>query len=385
MKKAYNEVWVDNIDNQQIIKEWHEEKMLSSEQYIEAKQQFPVGFYQPNIFVEIGLFLFTNIAVSATFGFLAITFFSALLDTSLGFSAVSFMYGAALIFLLEKFIKNKNLYRSGTDNALLYVAIGSFITFILAITDFKLSAYLYSGMFLIVLIPFLMRYGDPFVAIGLYATWIGFWYTLMIEFPIGKIILPFVIMIVSAIGYALVKMWRKKDNSAYYTDSQICIETACLITFYLGGNYYIVREGNAILNNLQDSRQIDFAPLFYIFTIFIPLLYLFFGLKRQDRKMVMVGILTFAFSIFTYREYNSTFPLEWVMTLGGLALIGFSIFCIWLLKTPRWGLTYQQSEASKYRDFEAFMVSQVLPHQGHGGKTKFGDGDFGGGGAGSGY
>ncbi len=52
MKKAYNETWVDNIDNQDIIREWYDEKVLSKEQYDEVQKLFPVEFYQPNIFIE---------------------------------------------------------------------------------------------------------------------------------------------------------------------------------------------------------------------------------------------------------------------------------------------------------------------------------------------
>ncbi|RFS18012.1 hypothetical protein [Emticicia sp. C21] len=386
MKKAYNETWVDNIDNQDIIREWYDEKVLSKEQYVEAQKLFPVEFYQPNIFIEFGLFIFTNLAISATFGFLAVTLLSSLIETSIGLGVVSVIYGVSLVFLLEYFIRTRKLYRSGTDNAFLYVAIGSFLTAVFAFTDFKLSLYSYYFVSLLIFIPFLLRYGDPFVGIAIFVVWICFWFTLTIEWPIGKLIVPFVIMGASVISYVFANWWKKKDNSCYYTDAQICIETGSLITFYLGGNYMVVREGNALLNGLTDSSQISFASLFYLFTVIIPFVYLFFGLKNQDRKMVMVGLAAFGFSIFTYRYYFSVMPLEWALTLGGAALVGFSVWGIWFLRTPKWGLTYQQTQTSKYRDFEAFLVSQALPHQGgQGGKMKFGGGDFGGGGSGDKY
>lgn len=384
MKKAYNETWVENIESQAIVREWYEEKVLSQEQYTEARKLFPVEFYQPNIFIEFGLFIFTNLAISATFGFLAITLLEPIVETSLGLGIVCVVYGVSLVFLLEYFIRSRKLYRSGTDNALLYVAIGSFLTAIFAFTDFRWSLYAYYFLSLIVFIPFLLRYGDPFVAIAIFVVWICSWFTLTIEFPIGKLIVPFVIMAVSVISFVFARWWSKNDKSAYYTDAQICIETGSLITFYLGGNYMVVREGNAILNGLNDSTQISFAPLFYLFTLAIPFIYLYFGLKQKDRKMVMVGLAAFAFSIFTYRFYFSVMPLEWAMTFGGAALVGFAVWGIWFLRTPKWGLTYQQTQASKYRDFEAFLVNQALPH-GQGGKTKFGGGDFGGGGGGGSY
>jgi hypothetical protein len=385
MKKAYNETWVDNIDNLSTIREWYEEKVLSKEQYDEAQKLFPVEFYQPNIFIEFGLFIFTNLAISATFGFMAVTFLSGLIETSVGLGVVSLVYGVALVSLLEFFIKSRKLYRSGTDNALLYVAIGSFLMAVFAFTDFKLSLYSYYFISLLIFIPFLLRYGDPFVAIAIFVVWICFWFSLTIEWPIGKLIVPFVIMAVSVMSYLFAIWWRKKDDSCYYTDAQICIETGSLITFYLGGNYLVVREGNAMLNNISTSTQVSFAPLFYVFTLIIPFAYLYFGLKNQDRKMVMVGILAFVFSIFTYRFYFAVMPVEWALTLGGAALVGFAVWSIWFFRTPKWGLSYQQTQASKYRDFEAFLVNQALSNQGQGGKMKFGGGDFGGGGAGSKY
>lgn len=385
MKKAYNEIWVDNIENQEIIQEWYDEKVISAEQMEEACKEFPIGFYQPNIFIEFGLFIFTNLAISATFGFLSVTLFSSIIETNIGLAIICLIYAVSLFFLLEYFIINKKLYRSGTDNALLYVTIGLLLTAIFAFTDFKLALYGYYLIMFLVFIPFLLRYGDPFLAIGIYVVWVGFWFILLLEFSIGKTIMPFVIMLVSVVAYVFVKWWKKKDDSAYYIDAQICIETSALITFYLGGNYLIVREGNAMLNNLSSSVQISFAPLFYFFTVVTPLAYLFLGLKNRDRKMLIVGAFCIVFSIFTYRYYFSVLPLEWALTVGGTALVSLAIIAIRYLKTPKYGISYQQSKESKYRDFEAFLVSQVLPQHGQGDKAKFGGGNFGGGGAGSNY
>ena len=54
MKKAYNETWVENINNRKTIDDWFLKKIISDEQRKEAYQVFPVGFHQSNIFVKIG-------------------------------------------------------------------------------------------------------------------------------------------------------------------------------------------------------------------------------------------------------------------------------------------------------------------------------------------
>lgn len=70
MKKAYNETWVENINNRKIIDDWFSKKLISDEQHQEGYQAFPVGFHQSNIFVKIRLFLFTCLAASAGLFFL---------------------------------------------------------------------------------------------------------------------------------------------------------------------------------------------------------------------------------------------------------------------------------------------------------------------------
>ncbi|PLK45032.1 hypothetical protein [Emticicia sp. TH156] len=386
MKKAYNETWVDNIENRNTIKDWYDEKVLSKQQYDKAIDLFPVNFYQPNMFIEFGLFMFTNLALSAAFGFLSITIFQDILNTSTGLAIISLIYCVLLIVFLEYLIRKRKLYRSGTDNALLYVAIGSLLTAIFSFTDFKWHISAYFLVSLLVFIPFLIRYGDPFVAVGIYVAWIALWFSLAIRYPAGKDLLPFIIMGVSAVGYFITRWWQNKNASAYYADAQICIEAGALITFYVAGNYWFVREGNAFLNNLATSVQIKFALLFYVLTVAVPAVYLVWGLKKQDRKMVLVGVAAAWFDVFTFRFYFSEIPIEWAMTIGGAFLASFAVWGIWFFKTPKWGLTSKQTLSAKDRDFEAFLLSQVLPHQTQqGNKMKFGDGEFGGSGSGSRY
>ncbi len=386
MKKSYNETWVQNIDNQAIIKNWHEQKLLSDEQFEAAKKEFPVGFHQSNIFVKIGLFIFTNIVASGSLGFLSLFLVAIISESTTGFGILSLIYAGIFFYFLEFFIKNNNFYRSGADNALLYAMLGSLFSFFLAISDFDLPVWVYCAISLAILLPALLRYADPLVAIGLFISWITLWFNLMTKFPVGKLILPFVIMLVSAVSYFGMKFWKKRENSSYYADCQDIIEILALSTFYLGGNYYVVREGNAMLYGLTDSIQIAFSPLFYFFTFAIPIFYIVRGLQKHDRKLLIVGILCVAFSIFTYRQYFSVLPLEWALTLGGFLLVLLSILAIRALKAPKYGLTYEPKGKNKFQNLEAFIVNQAMPQAPvQTDNMQFGEGDFGGGGAGSGY
>ena len=110
-----------------------------------------------------------------------------------------------------------------------------------------------------------------------------------------------------------------------------------------------------------------------------------YGLRKHDRKFLIVGIGAVAFSLFTYHNYFSVLPLEWSLTIIGILLVGACIWAIRKLKTPKFSLTSIAIGTNEYKNLEAFIVNQVIqqPHQTN--KTDFGQGDFGGGGAGSNY
>jgi hypothetical protein len=378
--KAYNQLWVENIHNQSVIKKWFYQKKINDAQFEAAKKEFPIGFKHSNIFVKIGLFIFANILLFSAAGFVSL-FFAALFDNSITVGILSLMYGIILFVVLNNLIPKNNFYRSGVDNAILYAMLSCFFGFFLAVTDFKLPTSLYTLILIGLLTLALLKYADLMVTICLYGSWIFLWFNVSSKFPIGKLILPFVIMIISAFSYFLVKYWRKKEGTNYYTDSQNILEILALITFYIGGNYYVVREGNALLNSLDVSTQIAFAPLFYFFTVGIPLFYIIMGLKRHDRKVLIVGLLTVGFSIYTYREYFTTLPVEWALTLGGISVILVSIFVIRYLKVPKHSLTYVPDSENKLQNFEAVLVNQIMPTASTPDGTKFGGGDFGGAGA----
>lgn len=382
--KAYNQLWVENIHNQAVIKSWFFQEKISQTQFEAAKNEFPVGFKHTNIFVKIGLFIFTNILIFSA-GAIGSLFFAALLDSSITLGFLSLIYGIILFVVLNNLISKNKFYRSGVDNALIYAMLSCFFGFFLAVTDFKLPVWCYCLMLLLILGFALMKYADQLVTICFYCTWIFFWFNISSKFTFGKLVLPFIIMIISAISYFFVKYWRKRIPNNYYLDSQNILEILTLITFYIGGNYYVVREGNAMLNGLEESIQITFAPLFYFFTIGIPLFYIVWGLKKHDRKMLITGLLVVGFSIFTYREYFSSLPVELALTIGGLLLIIAAVWAISFLKTPKLGLTYIAGSGNRFQNLEAIVMNQIVPTAAPPEGTKFGGGDFGGAGAGGDY
>jgi hypothetical protein len=385
MKKAYNKTWVENINNQEILDDWFLKKSISDQQHKEAYQAYPVGFHQSNAFVKIGLFIFTCIVAAAGLFFIYLIIGSIFSESRLGFSVISMIYSAIFLYFLEYLIKKNNFYRSGVDNALLYAFLSLAFSAVVGFANFDLNSWTYCFIALVILLPALIRYSDPIVAFVTYFAWISFWFILVSKYPIGKVIIPFVIMFISAITYFFIDFWKKKEVGIYYQGAQNIIIILTLATFYFGGNYLIVREGNALLNNLAHSIQIDFAPLFYLFSTIIPLCYVVYGLRKHDRKFLVVGIAASAFSVYTYYYYYSILPLEWALTIVGIFLVGLCIWAIRALRIPKFSLSSEAIGTNEYKNLEAFIVNQAIqqPHQTN--KTDFGQGDFGGGGAGSGY
>jgi uncharacterized membrane protein YgcG len=138
---------------------------------------------------------------------------------------------------------------------------------------------------------------------------------------------------------------------------------------------------------ITEGEDIPFAFIFYVFTIFIPVAYLYFGLRKKDVVMLRVSLLVIAFSAFTFKYYFSLGHPEITLTLAGITLIAISIGVMRYLKIMRNGFTRDNllSEQWGNMNIEAFLISQTM-----GGNQSAiaqsdmpGGGRFGGGGASS--
>ena len=389
--KAYNLLWSENDFIQKNAQKWLKQGFLSKEQFSEIDKNYPLDYYNPNIFLKIGLFVFTILATSVS-GSLMSIFFISIYQNNLNVAAIiqSLLIGSIFYLLLESLIKGRKLYHSGVDNALIYMALGSFCTTIYFLFE-KLNppTWLFLTLFLPLFIATTIRYAESVVCTLTYFLILGIFVTIALTSFWGKTLLPFIVMIVSAGIYFIVKKLSTRKDYLYYENCLTILRTLSLVTFYLGGNYLIVREGNALINNLylSVSPQVAFAPMFYFFTTIIPLAYIFFGLRNHDRLILILGLITSGFSVFTYRFYFSILPAEIALTLGGILLIALSAGLIQYLKTEKKGFTYQADDEFEGFNLEAILMSQIvqskIPQQGD--TFRLGGGDTGGGGAGGNY
>ena len=393
--KAYPPAWAHNEAVRAAAGRWQRCGLLTAAQQAAIEAAHPLAYYRPLLFLRIGLFIATLLASSSVLG--GVVSGSGFLLGPLGYGVVVLL-SAGLV--LELVIKRGRHYRSGVDNALLYNALGAWI-FLVLYTYFELLPPSSGGnvltgpltgwllwlavlaLLLASLLAALLRYADPVVAVLAFGTALALLVSAL--FPL-QLLLPFGLLGAAAsLLFGLEKLPARPDYF-YYRSSILVLRTLALALFYLGGNYLIVREGNAELLGATapggGSPQIPFAALFGVFTAGIPLLYVFFGLRRHDRLLLVMGLLAGAFSLFTLRFYRAALPPEIAATAGGALLIIFSLSMLRYLRTPRHGLTAQADAAAPPFNLETLVVAQTAhapaaPEAGF----EFGGGHSGGGGA----
>ncbi|SHG25694.1 hypothetical protein [Flavobacterium defluvii] len=363
---------------------------ISKEQKKIIRNELSSFKIQNNILVRLGFFLLGTFLYSSICGFVSLIGLSA---EGYFFKICCFLFAGIGITGAE-FLAGNKYYRHGLDDAFIlgiilnvgcavfiltedfktgltpaiFIAIASFLTYkrylhLLSMVIFCLasSAVLFFGMFEI---------GD-----------------------IGKTILPFAVMLVSAGFYFFTKNRIKNLKEVYYYNGLLLANSFCLILFYLSCNYLVVRELSAELLgvDVKPGQDIPFSYFFYAFTFIVPAVYLFRALKTKDRIMLWISFATLAFTVFTIRFYYSVLPIEAALTIGGLILFGIAFFSIQKLKNKESGLTFKPdriNHSTAILNAETLIVASALgmkPEVKAESPMEFGDGGFSGGGSGGSF
>jgi hypothetical protein len=206
---------------------------------------------------------------------------------------------------------------------------------------------------------------------------------------LGKMILPFVVLVVSGVFYFFTKKAMNHLKQSYHYKGLLLANSFCLILFYLSCNYLVVRELSVVLlgNEILPGNDIAFAVFFYAFTAISPIVYLFQALKTKDRILLWISFLAIGFSMYSIRFYYSVLPIEVVLTLGGLVLFAIAYFMIKKLKDKETGLTFTPDrlhESNAFLNAEALIVASTFgmkPEVKPVNPMEFGGGGFSGGGS----
>lgn len=395
--KAYNSDTIFNAFIKQKAKHWFAQKLISEKQYAAISSQYPNQFYTPNIFVKIVLFVFISFIILAALGMyslIASSLFTVASNFIITFTCI--LFAGACFFILETLIKYKRFYNAGADEALLYAGILFIAVGLFWITDSLIgeNALLFSCL----LLPFLgfavLRYADKIITLALsFCAYTILFLTVMKFGEISKMIMPFVLMLFSALLYFQTKKLKNKPNLFYW---QSCIEVTqyiSLIVFYMAGNYYVIRESSVAFFslNLEEGQDVPLAILFYLFTAIVPLIYIYFGLKTKDKTLLWSGLILLAASALTFKYYFNLGHPELALTIAGIILILVAYVSINYFKKPKHGITFEEelNDDNFFKsNAEALIIAQGMTHNAPNASQngiEFGGGESGGAGSGGSY
>lgn len=389
---AYDPEWAFQTALRERAARWQRQQLLSAEQLTAIEAAYPISYYRPEWPLRVGLFFFALLGLAMAGGF-------SVLITEESPIAASLLHCTACFAVLELLIQKRRFYHAGADNALLYAGLSGAVFLILYIffeyiSPQSLAYHLGFGNgflpLLLVLALFVaaaLRYADALVVAAAFLTTLLLVALLGMESPLGQALLPFMAMATAIVAIVIKRVLTHRIAGThladYYASCLLMLKVLALAVFYLGGNYLVVREGNAELHHDFQSTQIPFAPVFYALTAGIPVLYIVLGLRRADRPTLLVGLLALAFSIFTLRYYHSIMPPEIAAVVAGVVLTAAAGFLLRWLRPSRFGLTSEADDEPRHFNLENLIQAQTAhaPTAPAGGGFGFGGGQSGGGGA----
>jgi hypothetical protein len=383
---AYNKTWLANLRLQMQVKKQLNKGYITETEFGAIQEKYPVEFYTPNLFVRVGLIILTCIIV---------LFGSGLLTLMTGFDAVDkagwyFFLGALTYIGLELMVHVKHHYRSGVDDALLFISGCMFaVGFGMMLFHDNVALPLSFFIFVISLI-FTLRFTDRLMAAvscGAFFVFIFFGWIRIV--PSGLNTVSFIMMLVSVGVYLAAVVSSRKTSSINYENCLVVAQAISLVTLYAAGNYYIVQAlgGEFNSSNTVTPKALPFGGFFWAWTILLPFIYLGLGIRKKDAILLRIGLILIAAAAITFRTYYHILPVDIALVVVGAAVLGIAYTIMQYLKTPKHGFTYAEQDGANMMDnlkVESLIVAETFakaPAAPVNDGVKFGGGDFGGGGS----
>jgi len=114
----YNKEGLANLHVQQHADTAHDAGLLTALELKNIKENYPTGFYTPNLAIRIGFFILTLIGGLFTGVVLSLVFSATHI---IEHPVWPFLLGLGSYAVLEFFVKENSLFRSGIDDALLWL------------------------------------------------------------------------------------------------------------------------------------------------------------------------------------------------------------------------------------------------------------------------
>lgn len=365
-------------------KRLNNQHFISESDLQDIKKQLPVLKSNKNILLRIGFFILGCLLISSMMGMLAL-FTISLADNHFGFMML--IYTLIGIGGSEFLAREQLQFGYGLDDAFI-LALQAFFCATIGIT-FE------SPMASFVALAFIgfaacIRYVHTLsILVSLIGITGAICYAVLELKLVASAFLPFILLLLAVILYMFYFKLSKDKKLYYYANPISVLQGFSLLLGYLAMNYLVVRQlSESLLGlTLAKGEDIPFAFLFYGFTFLIPVFYIVYSLCSKDRLMLIIGLLTFGFSIYTIRFYYHILPVEVALLLGGTVLFALAILLIRKLKHKESGVTFKPergSETDILTNFQAVVVAtqvDLKPMESES-KMPFGGGGFSGGGSG---
>ena len=194
---AYNKTWLANLRLQTELKKDLLKGYVNHAEFKAVAEKYPVGFYTPGLFARIGLFILTCIVISFADGLLTLFFAASNLAFTGGWM---FFLGLLSYAALEAIVNMKHHYRSGVDDALLFISACLFVGGVAVMLTGHNTDYLtLAGIIFILNLYFSVRFADMLMSALCCAALLAFvffgWTRLVSS---GLITVPFIMMLASA-------------------------------------------------------------------------------------------------------------------------------------------------------------------------------------------
>jgi hypothetical protein len=390
----YSGDFLQNLRFRNLAEKWLKEKLIVKTEYNAILEQYPTPYQNHSLIYRVGLFLLTLFTLASAIGFFTLA--TQFTSGAGALIAQALIWALVYYFVLRFFVRVQNQYKSGLIEALSYSFIAALLTALYLILDLLgskdvLMFYLLS-LPIIVVVAFYLVDNLIFTVAFLNLVAIVFLAVMKIEIW-GKLLMPFILMFFALAAYTALKRYANEKKWWMYSDAISLLKSLCLLLFYLAGNYFVVRElSNALSpNESGQSVEISFSWFFKLFTILVPLFYIYHGLKTKQKIFLQLGALLLIAGILSLKYYFSMLAPEYSLSIAGAISIAL---CLWLarfLKTPQNGISLEPPSSihnTAWQQVGSLVLSKQLNLQHNAAKTEtmeFKGGDFGGGGAGSEY
>ena len=326
---VYDKELLENTFLLEEAKRLNNQGFVSKAQLAQIKKQLPVLKSHNNLLIRIGFFILGCLLFSSLTGVIALVTMSLIQSH---FWIIMLIYTILGIAASEFLAKEQHQFGFGLDDAFILGFQGCFCATIGIAFDSPLVAFM-----ALAFIGFAacIRYVHT---LSILLSLIGITGTIcyaVIELKIvSSSFLPFILLFLALIFYFIYSKVTSSNKHNYYKNAILLLQGFSLLLGYFSMNYLVVRQLSESLLGLTIAKgqDIPFAFLFYGFTFLIPVFYIVYSLYSKDRLLLIIGFLTFGFSIYTIRFYYHILPVEAALLLGGVLLFTIAYLAIKKLK-----------------------------------------------------